>query len=277
MSDSNNRPPDDEWIKSLYSSGKDNEDLIPESLDAEILAKARQPQQIAGANRFQSYPWMYGTAASALLGVLLILQIPEPDTLPSLLENVEERRVQASKFVAISKKEAPGKAESDVNVIVPMAQSIDEVVVYAQRAFSKSPVNPSDRARETRTDELEKTPSGKDQDFLELPTPNARFSTLMERELSHCIKLNAYLTNTVEKQLIEQCETDTQLSFRFEQESTDACKEIFQFALESSATVSIRNRDSESGVEEIQIEHAGKLYTLRCDAGQWVLTPGKQP
>lgn len=54
-------------------------------------------------------------------------------------------------------------------------------------------------------------------------------------------------------------------------------KQAFHFALDSPVTVSTRNRNSESKVQEILIDHAGKLYALRCNTRQWELVARKQP
>jgi len=249
MSDFHNKPPNDEWIRSLYRSRKDSNDEIPESIsasiDASILEEARlekvrlSQQKDHQANRWQSYRWIYGTAASAVLGILLILQIPESEVvrLPTSELAIPHAAAPAVEDILVSAQKATIKIDDDFETILPASK----------RLFSTQFANKNTLAK----------------------------ATLDNR--SRCIRLKAHFTDTVEEQVILRCQTDTQLSFQFEKESDSACKKIFRFTLKSTATALPGKRDLNSGLQEIQIDHAGKLYSLRCLARRWELALKEQP
>ena len=274
MSDSKNQPPNDEWIKSLYRSAKENEDVIPESIDASILAKAREPRQTRTINRFQSNLWRYGTAATAVLGIMLILQIPDNEVqfLLAPKDAISQAQTSKAKPESITKTPVAMAADSDVNFEYSIAPTIEPVPVYARRITVEISDQAEGLTSAKSTDKLPDKLLANTRSASLGFTSEQSLSDAISSDLSHCTRLSAYFTNIVEKQAIVQCETDAQLSFQFEKESGATCKEIFYFVLKSTATVSTRKRDPESGVQEIQIDTAGKRYSLFCEAGEWILT-----
>ena len=240
MSDSKNTPPSDEWIKSLYASDSEGlEEGIPQSVDAAILAQA-QLAQGTGPGKLPRYAWIYGTAASAIFGFLLLMQIPT-------IENQSPiSREPGSSQPTMSKQ----RQEEDQLAGAPAIPQAKEISVLAGRTAMKMRDN-------TLVSEALSDAAGSD--------------------FTDCTKHVAYFTNRLEQQTLVACQSSSHLRFEFEQKSESTCNEPYYFDLESSTAVPPGRVDTLDGIQKIIIKHGANTFTLQCDTGQWKLLLMEQP
>ncbi len=246
MSDSKNTPPSDEWIKSLYHSGSDMPgDKVPEPVDAAILKHANLAHK-TGSKKFPLYAWIYGTAASAIFGILLVMQIPAIHEPSQFGEEVKPSKPAISNVPQEAGKRAVFPA-SAISASAEMEKRLPE------RSVEKMLVSNEDRIAE----------------------PASAMDA--NSDYSDCAAHLAYFTNKDQQQTLMVCQSSTQLKFKFEENTDPTCKTPYYYVISSPAKVSLAEDDEPNGLQRIIIKHAGDSFSLSCDSGHWKLTRLEQP
>ncbi|MBV1905998.1 MAG: hypothetical protein KUG75_07965 [Pseudomonadales bacterium] len=297
MSDFKGKPTSDDWIRSLYHSGKntteinDPENSTSETVDQTILAYANQEAKKIRSrqNKFIINPWTYpklifATAASALFGILIIMQLPNNELLPATSPDMLTEQVKSKETIAaIPLRSTATEKKTENHLSLPKTLDLEHNEL--NRLDLAKPSLTQSFASNDRYSDIAVAPTA----ISEASNPRARksrqdieradFTTLEElspsvsQGSSPCTEWEGRFTDGKENQIVVKCDTATALKFYFKNNHPAACAETFVYTKKNKQASAVNLYKQDKPPLEIRIQDSQTITILSCISGSWHTRP----